>query len=51
VPNKPGPMNGLRIRHVTTATVRITQIEKSGERQWFVFRYRKDPVHGWGIIG
>ena len=34
-----------------TATIRITTLDGRAERQWFVFRYRKDPVRGWGIVG
>lgn len=41
-----GDMAGM-----TTATVRITLSENGVERPWFVFRYRKDPSRGWGIVG
>jgi len=34
-----------------TATIRITLAEGGAERQWFLFRYRKDPSRGWGIVG
>lgn len=34
-----------------TATVRITVLEGDAERPWFVFRYGKDAVRGWGIVG
>lgn len=33
------------------AVVRITKTDGKVERTWFVFRYRKDPVRGWGIVG
>ena len=35
----------------TTATVRITTVDHGKERVQFVFRYRKDPARGWGIVG
>lgn len=44
-------VSGGDMAGMTTATVRITTIEAGKERQRFVFRYRKDPARGWGVVG
>jgi len=35
----------------TTAKVRITVAQGKSERDWFTFRYRRDPKRGWGVVG
>jgi hypothetical protein len=43
--------SGGELAGLSEATVRITTETKGHETRLIVFRYRKDPEMGWGLVG